>query len=279
MKSFTFLILLLFNFTCYGQSSIGDIIQKMNKASVNLHTAKFTIYGEERLRNGELLVSERIVKLNVNPQKVYFYSVKPDPGMEVLWKNGINEKMLVNPGGFPYITLNISHTGSVARKDSHHSIQDMGFEYVVNLMNYYVRTQGDNILKWAFIQDTVQWQGRSCIHLVIDFKNYKPYTYTVLQGENVSSIAAKLHVNDYMIFNMNPTVDDMDDVKPGQKITVPNFYASKIEFFIDRTTWLPVKQLIYDQKGLYEKYEFRNLVVNPVFKSDEFSSDYKDYKF
>ncbi len=279
MKYFTFILLSILNISASGQNPLRDIIQRMNKAGENLHTARFTIYGEERLKNGSMYISERLVKLNVKPQKVYFYTVSPEPGLEVLWIDRPGEKLTINPGGFPYITLHISHTSSIARKDAHHSIEDMGFNYVIKLINYYMQTYGDNINKWATIKDTVKWEGKSCIHLVIDFKDYKLNTYTVQKGENLSSIAAKLHVNDYMILCMNNSVSDLYDVKEGQKILVPAFYGSRIEFYIDRVTWLPVKQLIYDQKGLYEKYEFKNLLLNPVIKPEEFTADYKDYKF
>jgi hypothetical protein len=248
------------------------------QASVsNLHTARFTIYCEERLRDGKMLVSERLVKLNVKPLQVYFYSIRPDPGMELLWTSG--EKMLINPGGFPYITLKIDHESKVARKDSHHSVEDMGFRYLAGLINYYHQSLGDRVFDAASVRDTVIWQSRSCIHMIIDFKNFKTVSYTVRKGENLSTIAGSLRVNDYMILSLNPSIDDLYDVKAGQQILVPNFYASRIEFYIDRVTGLPVRQLIYDQKGLYEKYEFRNLMVNPPFSPAEFTPGYKDYHF
>jgi outer membrane lipoprotein-sorting protein len=45
------------------------------------------------------------------------------------------------------------------------------------------------------------------------------------------------------------------------------------------TTWLPLKQLIYDSKGLYEKYEMKSFMLNPPFSDAEFTPEYKDYKF
>ena len=272
-----FFLLVFSNVVSGQESAVRDILQRMSKAGSSVQTARFTIYGEERLRNGKMFVSERIVKLNVNPHKVYFYSITPDPTMEVLWRQG--QKMTVNPGKFPFITLKVNHNSKIARDDSHHSIEDMGFRYLANLINYYMQNYSEKIPKWATIKDTITWQNHSCIHLVIDFKDFKPEYYTVEKGENLITIARKLHVNDYMIFSLNPSVNNLEDVKTGQRILVPNFYATRIEFYIDRVNWLPVVQYIYDQKGLYEKYEFRNLVLNPVFKPDEFTEDYKDYRF
>jgi outer membrane lipoprotein-sorting protein len=280
MKNFLFLFSFLFSTNAFSQNnSLSTIVANMNKAVDNLRTAKFTIYGEEKLKNGTMYISERNVKLNVAPQKVYFYTVRPDKGLEVLWKNAPGEKMIINPGGFPYITLKINPNSSVARKDAHHSIEDMGFKYVVGLVNYYMQNYGEKLRSWATVKDTVQWQNHSCIHLVIDFKEYKPFTYTVKKNETLSTIAKKFHVNDYMILSMNKEPDDLEDVDEGDNIVVPNFYGTRIEFYIDMKTWLPIRQLIYDQKGIYEKYEFTNLIYNPVFKADEFSEDYSEYNF
>ena len=252
----------------------------MNSANESLRTARFTIYGEERLRDGKILVTERLVKLNVRPKKVYFYSVTPDPGMEVLWtENSADGKMLIKPSSFPYVTFSLKPGSSLARTDSHHHISEMGFDYSVSLINHYLKTHGESLLRYARIRDTVNWQGKRCIHLVMDFPSFAYSDYTVKKGENISTIAAKLRVNDYMIMCANGSTNDMYDVKEGQVIKVPNFYAAKIEFYIDLKTWLPVRQVIYDDKGLFENFEFRNLVVNPVFKEEEFTSDYKDYKF
>jgi hypothetical protein len=281
MKNFILFFLLFPAVNVYSQSSsITEIIRRMNKANSAVHTAKFTMFGEERLRNGKLMVSERLVKLRLNPKQVYFYSVMPNPGMEVLWKQGWQEnKMMISPGSFPYVTFNLKYNSSLARKDSHHSIADMGFEYVIGLINYYVSTHGDKIFDYVRIVDTVQWDNHSCVHISLNFPGFKMVSYTVVPGENVADISRKLHVNDYMILMMNPSVDDFDDVKAGQIINVPNFYAKRIEFFIDQKSWLPVRQFIYDSTGLYEHYEFRSLLINPNLDPGEFLSTYKDYKF
>ena len=103
--------------------------------------------------------------------------------------------------------------------------------------------------------------------------------YTVKKNEKLSDIAKKLYLNDYSIMLLNSAIGDLDDVKEGQVIKIPNFYARKIEFYMDRATGLPLRQLIYDQNGLYEKYEMKSFLLNPVFKPEEFSPEYKEYGF
>ena len=36
---------------------------------------------------------------------------------------------------------------------------------------------------------------------------------------------------------------------------------------------------VYDDKGLYEHFEYVDLKVNPVIKAEEFTRDYKEYDF
>jgi len=56
---------------------------------------------------------------------------------------------------------------------------------------------------------------------------------------------------------------DYDDVKAGQVLRVPTSYAKSIELWIDKELMLPIRQVIFDDKGKYEEYEYRSLVVNP----------------
>jgi outer membrane lipoprotein-sorting protein len=45
----------------------------------------------------------------------------------------------------------------------------------------------------------------------------------------------------------------------------------KTVLYIDKETNFPIYQEMSDEKGVFEKYEYSNLVVNPIFKADDFS--------
>lgn len=281
MKIFFCISLLFYSLVLSAQNNpIKTILQKMYDAEDKLYSAKFTLYSAERLKDGKMFLSERFIKLKMNPKKIYFYSVKPNPGTEIIWKEGWNEnKMLVSPGSFPYVTFSMKPNNSIARKDSHHPITDTGFEYVTSLVKYYQETFGEKFYKYISIADTVMWDNHSCILLIFDFKEYAEVNYKVLRNEDILTIAKKFHLNDYSIMILNPSINDFEDVKVGQIIKIPNFYGRKIEFYVDRKTGLPLKQLIYDQKGLLEKYEMKSFILNPSFKPEEFTPEYKDYRF
>jgi len=63
-----------------------------------------------------------------------------------------------------------------------------------------------------------------------------------------------------MILEKNSkTVDDYEDVEENQEILILNLYCKKITFYVDKENFLPIRQLIYDDKGLFEEYRYFNI--------------------
>ena len=102
--------------------------------------------------------------------------------------------------------------------------------------------------------------------------------YTVKEKENVSAVAHNNYVSDYMLMAVNK-LRNYDAVKPGQVIKVPVTYGKKIVLYLDSNNHLPLMQMIYDEAGLYEKYEFKSFVLNPKFTDEDFSPKNKKYGF
>ncbi len=69
-------------------------------------------------------------------------------GPEVLWIAGANNgNAIVNPGTFPYITLNLDPMGSIMRKNQHHTINELGMEYVGEILKDGIKHFGDQLDK------------------------------------------------------------------------------------------------------------------------------------
>ena len=60
---------------------------------------------------------------------------------------------------------------------------------------------------------------------------------------------------------------------------MPNVYAPKITIFVDPDLHLPIVQVIEDEKGMFEKYEYSELKINPRFNTMEFNEDNEEYGF
>jgi hypothetical protein len=252
-----------------------DLINKIFESVDNVKTLKYSLQCNERIK-GRMQHTESKVKLQINPRKLYL-NIR---GVEVLWVQGANNgEALVNPNAFPYINLNLDTYGSLMRKDQHHTIHEMGYHYLSDILKDGLRRAGDNVDKYFKVLGEEKYNGRDCYKLSISFPDFAWNNYTVKTGENITSIARKLHVSEYMVLENNPKLDSYNDVKAGQIIKVPNAYAKLTLLLIDKEYLLPVNNKVFDDKGLYETYEYYDLQVNPVIAPEEFTKTYKGYHF
>jgi outer membrane lipoprotein-sorting protein len=280
LKVFFLLVFFLQSILTFAQTaSSKEIIDQMLKATGEIKTLKFKFKKIERLE-GKILTGEQDIKYLHSPRKTYAYLHSPSKGTEALWVENENSgKVLVKPTSFPYVSINLSPFGSVLRKTNHHTVHEIGFDYIAGIIGNIAQKSGPHFNQYFLYQGEVKFEGRDCYKILIDYSPYQYIDYTVKAGENLPAIAKKLYVSDYMIKEINPDMDDYDDVKAGQRIKVPNAYARKTVLYIDKEHYLPLVQKMYDEKGLFAHYEFHNLQVNPPIQPEEFSRNYNEYNF
>ncbi|MBK5285286.1 MAG: DUF1571 domain-containing protein [Bacteroidia bacterium] len=280
-KYFSLLFTILISSQVFSQhKNAGEVIDKMIKACDNLMSSSFVLKSTERLEDGDLHESEVIVKLQRNSLKIYIYCINPNPGAEGLWRIGeLNNHVLVNPNGFPFFNLKLNTHNPLLRKGQHHTIEEMGFDYISNVFKYYLEKSREELVKKFSVQDEAQFDGRNCIQLVYENQSFYHSVYTASFGESLTSIAQGNFVSDYMLLCLNTEVKGYDKVKPGQAIKLPVTYGKKIILYLDEHTFLPLVQMIYDEKGLYEKYEFKSFILNPKFGEEDFSPKNPKYGF
>lgn len=243
-----------------------ELIDKIFEAVDNIKTMRFNLQCNERIK-GRMQHYESKVKLQVAPRKLYL-SLK---GPEVLWIQGENNgNALVNPGAFPYMNLNLDPYGSLMRKDQHHTIHEMGFQYLADILKDGMKRTGDKLDKYFVIVGEEKLNGRNCYKLAISFPDFAWGPYTVKKGENLTSIARKLRVSEYMILMNNSKTSWYNDVKEGQIIQVPNAYGKLTILLVDKEYLLPVSNKVFDDQGLFETYEYIDLKVNTTILPEEF---------
>ncbi len=256
-----------------------DLMNKMVAAMDNIKTARYGLQKQERIGK-KMVQSDIIVKLNASPTKIYVYSVSPNPGAEALYVRGENNNnVAVSANKFPYVTLNMSPHNSLLRANQHHTILDIGFSYLNSILKSYIATKGDGFYSWLTNEGLIDYKGKQYYKLIIDNKGFGFSSYEVKKGETLTSIASRLNISDYMTLTLNPQCTSYDDVRKGQKIKVPNSYAKRIVLYVEKNTFLPLVQFIYDDKGLFENYELSSFILNPTFQPAEFTTTYKDYHF
>lgn len=267
------------NVSAQPMPSHTELFDKMMTSIATVKTLKFRLVKNERMMNGKMAPGDQQVKMQVNPFKCYLKIAKPNEGAEVLYVKGTNNNnALVNPNAFPYVNLNLDPYGDILRTDQHHTIHELGFVYTGELLKDAHDRYQHKINEFMKNEGLIKWDGRDCYKIVLDNKDYKLLDYTVLPGEDLIKIARKKKVGEYNLMELNG-LKSYSSVKAGQVIKVPVTYAKRIVVYIDKLTYLPIYQELYDNKGLMATYEYHNLIVNPVIADEEFTKGYKGYGY
>lgn len=252
------------------------ILQQMNDSIKNIKTLRLHISALERVENTyHTAISD--IKLQTQPRRLYFRNVIKK--IEILYNAGkLNNKALVKPNAFPYVTMQLDPTGNLMRKNQHYTIHELGYEFVGKAIALTISKDKEGLNNFKYY-GKVSKNGHNCHLIEYENKNYGYTDYTVGEKETVSSIASKLIVNDYLIRYKNDLLNDYGYLKNGKVIKVPNLYCKKATLFIDDKLMVPVLVSLADDMGVYENYEFSKIEINKPIKEEEFSRDYKEYHF
>lgn len=260
-----------------------DLMRRMLAAVGQMNTVTYRLVKIERLA-GKNSSDESAVKLQNKPLKVYIKNVRPNTGREILYVTGANGgKALVNPASFPYVNISLDPLGTRIRQGQHHTLNDVGFRRVADIMARQMREQADELPKLLRLEPAaVTFDGRPCWSVKMDDPRFKFVTYTVKPGgESLDQLGQRLGISEFMIGEKLPDFDgDYQRILPaGQTLQVPTTYARRTTVLIDKVSLLPVSIAIYDDKGLFEQYEYHDLKPNAAFHDNEFTADFKGYGF
>lgn len=265
------------------ESQTRTIVNKMLRAIDSHKGCTYNMKSEERLVNlkSGLRGGDIYTKINIAPRKIYMKMITdPNKGTEILYGTGERgEKALVNPGKL-LPTLKLNPYSSLLTKDQHHTLLSSGFTVVAKIVAEGMRKADaqqkfDDVFKYV---GDVTWNGRNCYKLIIEDPTYSITTYKAQPGENMYKVALKLLVPEYSMVELDGVKNFEEDLG-GRTLKVPSTYAKKTIMYIDKENNFPIFQEVYDDRGVFERYSFTNLKVNPAFKSDEFSEEFDEYGF
>lgn len=282
-KSILSLVALSFVFAGTAQVNNRKLAEDMLAKMAAVKTLKYRLYKKERLTNGKFRESEIQVKYQKKPFACYLYMYSPDAGVEVLYQEGVNNgKAYVNPNKklVSFIDFDFDPMGKTLRKDEHHTLFENGFEYMRGILKAVMKLADDEdkFEEYCQVQGEVNFKGRACHKVQLQYPPFAWVDYKVQAGEDLVKIARKLNLSEYMILEKNK-LSFYNSVKAGQVIKVPNVYAKKVILYIDKVNLMPVYQEVHDDQGLFELYEYSNLLVNPTLAADDFSKSNPSYKF
>ncbi len=285
LKSFRSFFLSLLLLTTASGVSAQPAFERFVKLQQNMQDVQAMQYNlklEERIHGKIRDFDSSFIKLSVKPFKLYYRQLHPNDGLEMLYNAGEygENNMLVNPNGFPWVTLTLDPYGKLARKKRHYSIFESGFGFFCNvnekIIQQYKDGQGISV---SLGEDEIISACGECYRLIIEKNDFSFVDYKVKENETLDDIAWENGVSSYLIMERNPDVGWYDDVEPGDVIKIPNAFAKKIRLTVCKKTNLPVVIEIYDDKGLFERLTYSNMTVDPPFKEDAFSDTNEDYHF
>ena len=267
---------LFFSFLDNSDLNPVKLMSQMTDSIRNVRTMRVRISATERIETKFLYAVSRI-KLQTHPRKLYF--LNPEKKLEILYVSGENGgKALVKPHIFPFVPMYLEPMGNLMRKNQHYTIHELGYEFIGRSVAFTLNKDKDGLKNFSY-HGKVMKNGFMCYLLEYENKNYSYVDYIVREKETVSSIALKNCVNDYLIRYNNDLVNDFGYLKKGKVLKIPNLYCKKAVIYIEEGHMLPVVLALFDDKGVFEYYEFTELEINKPIRSEEFTRSYPEYHF
>ena len=259
--------------------SVRSTLDKMYIAIGSLQTMSYDMTSQERIGK-RIEIRNSKFKIQVSPKKLYMKN--QDSGVELLYVAGWNNnKPFINPNGFPYVNVSFDVNSPKVRNDGHHPITHAGFSYLyaqVKNTEKKLAANGQKLEDIITIAGDYTWNGKSCTKLILDNPDFQFISYTCTQSESLLSLCERINVSEYLVMEKN-NMGYGANVTKGMVLKVPNAFAKKAELYIDKSSGIPIYQVVYDDKGVFEKYEFKNLKINPSFNSAEFTTQCAGYGF
>lgn len=253
-----------------------QVITAMIDSTASLNGLKSVIYKTERI-NGVAVLQVSEVKIRRHPYAIYVHQLSPKQGVEILCTDECR-KAVINMNGFPWVNLTLDTDGSLMRKNQHHALHDAGFDLLSEVL---AKIMAGFNAKNQLLQltDSVQWRGEEVYEISLVNQDYTTTFYKVAGQENLADIARKLNINEYAILELNKECNDYQDVHDGQLLVVPTHYGQRLVVEVAKSTMLPIRIRVFDKQGLFEEYDYSNLVKNPHFAANEFDQSYPGYNF
>jgi outer membrane lipoprotein-sorting protein len=231
------------------------------------------------LMEGRLVKQELEFKFS-RPFKVYVKYLDPHPGREGIFVRGYNkDRLRAHRGSASAVAFSINPYGSIAMIDNHHPITDFGLENMLDVASRNIRkaiARGDATITLSD-GGIVHGQHTWCIDLSSDAGGEE---VVVRPGEDLWELATRVGQDMYVILHHNPDVSSPTDVRAGETVFVPHYYASRGQYFIGKHNYMMIKAVSWDHAGkLYERYEYAELELNPGLTNRDFDYRSSDYGF
>lgn len=257
-------------------------LETMEKAAAG--TSDYTMELVKReLRGKELTPEETIVIKWQRPQRIYLHEIAgPQEGQEVLYAPGWNKgKIRAHKGTFPDVNLNLDPYGPMAMAHSHHPVPEISLVRLVDLVLDNIRRARARNAGTLTFEGEQNVLGRRAVRIRATMPPTGT-TPTLGKRQTLWDIAKATGQSMYVILHANRARGwrQADHPEPGDAVIVPEFYAGRLDLWIDEELRLPLQIDLYDHEGvLYEHYEHRKLSINVGLTGADFDPENPAYHF
>ena len=232
---------------------------------------------EERI-DGKMVRQESFVKLQRQPFQVYAKQLFPNEGLEILYKEG-DRTALINPSGFPWFNVRLEPISPRMTKDQHHTILDSGFDCFLDVLESLFEKYDSELDRMVQVAGNEIVNGQDCWILEFNNPNFAFIQYIPETSIMLMDLVSQRKINREMIQRKNEGLDSSSKLKAGEPLTIPNDYSPRMILSIDKLNKTPMRIRVYDQEGLYQNYEFKDVQIDPQFAFNEFEPSYVEYDF
>lgn len=251
-----------------------QLTARMGAAIEGLKYLRCTVKAQERV-GGSIHHARSIMKIAYKPLRIY---IKDQKGVEILWAAGQNNgDAWVNPAAFPYITLSLDPNAKLMRSNQHHTVLQAGFGTISDLLRTTGLRQDLSFSRsFKYVGDSTV-QGRPNYVLRSDYPQFRYVSYKAGANETIALVAERFGCGEFRIIERN-NLTIGEKIPTGKVLQVPNAYGRRTIVCIDPKTCLPTVVQVNDDKGLFEKFDFSDVVPNQSIPAEEFTKNYKSYK-
>jgi outer membrane lipoprotein-sorting protein len=257
---------------------IEALLEKSSNAMAGVYDYQGTLVKQELF--GDELVKQTIAFKFSRPFKVYVKYIEPHAGREGIYVRGANRNRLrAHKGSLPDVAVSLSPLGRVAMEDNHHPITSFGLERMLEVGTANIRKaleRGDATVR---VSNGGVVHGEPTWRIDVKSRSGGRHVYA-RRGEDLWELATRVGQDMYVLLHHNDGIDSPTDISEGQSVFVPNYYASRGEYFIGKRTFMMIKAKSWDHHGqLYESYEYPVLELNPGLDDRDFDHRNKAYDF
>lgn len=161
------------------------------------------------------------------------------------------------------------------KEKQHHPITHIGFQYLMEAINTRIKNDSIKFFKGLSIKEQPGYY-----ELTIDDNQYNEnvmYKVIGIGDNDIVTLAKTKGVSQQKIYELNKekNLDFCAPLKPGLLLKIPTSYARKSVLYVEKISYLPLTQIIYDSNPTvpYEKYVFEGFNSNPKFSDNVFNCD------